>query len=158
MDEESIESSVDFIHEFNIFLSNKSKDKKVLPPVPTNKFELDYFNTMIQYISSEEQTELKKFELEHIHKESEEQRELKKLELKQKNEEINKTNFTIILGIGIIAIALINLGAGAEKTIDNIKIVLEDISNHAGEFVQQTAKLVAIFSNLSIRKLLFGPK
>ena len=153
MDEESIESSVDFIHEFNIFLSNKSKDKKVLPPVPTNKFELDYFNTMIQYISSEEQTELKKFELEHIHKESEEQRELKKLELKQKNEEINKTNFTIILGIGIIAIALINLGAGAEKTIDNIKIVLEDISNHAGEFVQQTAKLVAIFSNLSIRKL-----
>ena len=82
--------------------------------------------------------------------------DLKQRELDMNVSNVNKINITVCVGIGILAIGLVNLGAGTERTLANIKEVLDNLNKHAEDFVKLTAQTVNIIANLSMKRLIFG--
>jgi hypothetical protein len=134
----STESTSTFANDMSEYILNKVNGSHILPPIPTNEFESKYFNVIM--MNTVKQSEM----------------DLKQRELDMNVSNVNKINITVCVGIGILAIGLVNLGAGTERTLANIKEVLDNLNKHAEDFVKLTAQTVNIIANLSMKRLIFG--
>jgi branched-subunit amino acid permease len=124
------------------YILNKDNGSHILPPIPTNEFENNYFNVIMMNTVKQNKIDTEK--------------NLKQREMDMNVSNVNKINITVCVGIGILAIGLVNLGAGTERTLANIKEVLDNLNKHAEDLVKLTAQTVNIISNLSMKRLIFG--
>ena len=134
----STESTSTFANDMSEYILNKVNGSHILPPIPMNEFESKYFNVIM--MNTVKQSEM----------------DFKQREFDMNVSNVNKINITVCVGIGILAIGLVNLGAGTERTLANIKEVLDNLNKHAEDFVKLTAQTVNIIANLSMKRLIFG--
>jgi hypothetical protein len=132
--------SKQYFEEMNSYVQNVRNGIVVLPPIPTNTFESDYFNAILKSLDDE-----KKEKLEVVKIRLEEKR------IKTTTTNIYRINTTVVIGFSILMIGLINLGAGTERSLENIKNILND-------FNKNIARFVTLFATTTFKTLYFGRK